>query len=215
MSEQKKERKMTVKGFLSKASKQGVKSAEGFIAQHRAWLEEGSLGEVTKPILVKLDAKQVYPTPALEMLSAVVLGYHYNQAQVQHEAAQEAAEVPRTQKKWIATIYDAAGAVQTRKNAKGEDEDLIKGFDLEQDANRWCDRRLFDGAPDWFGTVVSSSMVDGKGDLLSTVILRQDAIARILKQPRGAVVRQPPKGGSRLSFGIKNAKTTRVEFSRG
>lgn len=215
----KKARGMTVKGFLSKAAKQGAGSAMGFIAQHREWLEAGTLGEVTKPILVQLDARQVYPTPALEMLSAVVLGHHYAQAQVQHEAAQEvsAEAAPRvSSKKWVATIYNAEGVVQTRINAKGEDEELTKAFDLDQDANRWCDRRLFDGAPDWFGVVASTCMVDGNGDAIATVIMRQDAIARILRKPFSApVVRQPPKGGSRLSFGIKNAKTTRVEFSRG
>jgi hypothetical protein len=217
MSDAKKPRAMTVKGFLSKASKQGVGSAAGFIKQHREWLTTGSLAAATLPILTKLDACEIYPTPALEMLSTVVLGHHYAAVQAEHEEAQvQAEEAPRgSSKKWVATIYNAAGQVQTRINPKGEEEDLTKGFDLEQDANRWVDRRLFDGCPDWFGTVVSTCMVDTKGDALSTVILRADAIARILKQPRGPMVRQPPKGGSRLSFGIKNAKTTRVEFSRG
>lgn len=218
MSDAKKERKMTPRGFLHKASKQGVRSAEGFIAQHRAWLETGTLAQFTSPILAKLDRKEVYPTPALEQLSSAVLSHHLMAETAQEEVKQDQ-QVRETGtssgKAWLATIYDAAGHVCTRINAKGEEEDLIKSFDMSLDADRWCDRRLFDGASDWYGVVQSTRMVNGQGDPIANVILRQDAMARILKMPKGAITRKTGGGSGRLSFGIKNGKTTRVEFSRG
>lgn len=215
MSEQKKPRAMTAKGFLHKASKQGVRSAEGFIAQHREWLTTGTLAEVTLPILVKLDAKQIYPTPALEMLSAVVLGHHLSKETAQQEAVEEETAPARSSKRWTATIYNAAGEVQTRITASGDVELLEKSFDLSQEAGRWCDRRLFDGAPDWYGVVVSNYMVNAHGEALSTIIMRQDALARILKKPKTAAYRKTGMHSKGLGFGPGPAHDTRVTFSRG
>src|ERR1700687_5031424 len=53
MSETKKPRVMTPRGFLHKAS--GKVSAIAFLAQHKAWLETGELACKTTPILVKLE----------------------------------------------------------------------------------------------------------------------------------------------------------------
>lgn len=216
MSEDKKERKMTAKGFLHKATKQGAKSAEGFIAAHRAWLETGELAQFTSPILAKLDAKEVYPTPALQAITAVVLGHMLAENVAKAEASLVEGPGRVSEKAWTATIFNASGEIMTHKNGNtGEEKDLVQNFDSSSDADRWCDRRLFDGASDWFGTVVSNKMHGKDGQPISTVILRQDAIARILAQPKGPACRKTGGSTGKLSFGMKAAVTTRASFSHG
>lgn len=209
-----KERKMTAKGFLHKAG--GKISAEGFLAQHRAWLETGELASLTSPILRKLDDKEILPTPALEAVKAVVLGHMIasevrkgEEAIAKREAAGE-----KPKKNWVATIYNAKGEVCTRQNAKGETEDLEESFDNSSDADRWTDRRLFEGAPDWYGIVSHTSLINKEGEPLHTVVMRDDAIARILKTPKGPAVRRTGGSTSKLSFGVK-ATQDRAYFSRG
>lgn len=222
MSTEKKERKMTAKGFLNKAAKQGAKSAEGFIAQHREWLLTGTLAQFTAPILAQLDAKEVYPTPALQSISAVVLGHMLAEniasadTSQKGEPATKPIKEPREEKAWIACIFNAAGEIQTRKNENtGDDITLRQGFDSSSDADRWCDRRLFDGAPDWFGTVVSTKMFGKDGQPISNVILREDAIARILKKPLAPAMRKTGGSTNKLSFGMKAAVSSRASFSHG
>ncbi len=202
---------MTAKGFLNKAAKQGARSAEGFIAQHREWLLTGTLAQFVTPILTQLDAKELYPTPALQAISAVVLGHMLAEnianadTSAKGEPATKPIKEPREEKAWIACIFNAAG----------DDITLRQGFDSCSDADRWCDRRLFDGAPDWFGTVVSTKMFGKDGQPISTVILRQDAIARILAQPKGPACRKTGGSTGKLTFGMKAAVTTRASFSHG
>jgi hypothetical protein len=206
MTDSKKTRNMSIKGWLHKAS--GKVSATAFLASHREWLLSGDLSPVTSPILVKLDSKEILPTVALTDLRSVLLG---------HMVAKEAAKAeddllnPKgiagrrdgTRKPWVATIYNAKGEIQTRVKEDGSIEDLQKGFDKSSDADRWVDRRLFDGAPDWFGTVSHTTLCNKEGDPISTVIMRDDAIARILRQPKDAVMKVKSKTTDKLSFGVK------------
>jgi hypothetical protein len=124
------------------------------------------------------------------------------------EDAIENADKPGTQKPWLATIYNLKGEIQTRVTEKGEVEDLVKGFDKSQDADRWADRRLFDGASDWYGVVEHTTLK------VRTFINRQDAIARILKRPKGPTVHTKGTSTKTLGFGVK-AKQDRASFSRG
>lgn len=215
MSE-KKERNMTAKGFLHKAGTKAAASAAAFLSQHRAWLETGTLASLTSPILRKLDDRELMPTPALEAIKSVVLGHMIASEIRKGEEAMAKAQEGSTKapKNWIATIYNAKGEVCTRTNAKGEVEDLEESFDLSQEADRWTDRRLFEGAPDWYGIVAHVSLKNKEGDPLSTVIMRNDAIARIMKAPKGAVMRKTGGSTSKLSFGVK-AKNDVSKFSHG
>lgn len=206
MSEQKKERKMTAKGFLHKASTKAANAAAGFIAQHRAFLETGELAEFTSPILNKLDQKEILPTPALDAIKAVVLGHMLAMQVKQAEETIAKGEATGTSKPWTATIYNAKGEVCTRINEKGKEEDLSKTFDLSSDADRWVDRRLFDGASDWFGVI--------QGHGVESTIIREDAIARILKQKKGPATRKVGSTSSSLGFKAK-AVQDRCYFSRG
>lgn len=209
MSEQTKERKMTAKGFLHKTTTKAAKAATAFLAQHRAWLETGELAQFTSPILAKLDEKEILPTPALEAIKAVVLGHMLaKDCEVAEAKIQDDASKGRSQKPWLATIYNCKGEVCTRLNEKGEEEDLQKGFDLSSDADRWVDRRLFDGQSDWFG-VINSPIHKSE-----TTVIREDAIARILKKPKPCATRKTSASTSTLGFRPK-VQNDRFYFSRG
>jgi hypothetical protein len=210
MSDSKK-RNMSIKGWLHKAS--GKISATAFLVAHREWLLSGDLSPVTSPILVKLDNQEILPTAALTDLRSVLLG---------HMVAKEAAKAeddllnPKggTKKPWLATIYDAKGNIQTRVKEDGSVEDLQKGFDKSSDADRWSDRKLFDAPCDCYAIVSHTSIVNKSGDLLYTVVMRDDAIARILKVERGPVMKAHSKTTDRLGFGTK-VHNDRSVFSKG
>jgi hypothetical protein len=211
MSESKKPRVMTPRGFLHKAS--GKVSADAFLTQHRAWLESGELAEVALPILRKLDFQEILPTPALDEIRGAVLDHMLTKETKKAENAILNPAPAAKRKPWMATIYDAKGEIQTRINAKGEQEDLQETFDKSSDADRWTDRRLFEGASDWFG-VVSHTTITIKGEPLSTIIMREDAIARILQKPKGPAMKSQAKSSGKLSFGVK-VSNDRAVFSKG
>ena len=202
------ERKMTPKGFLHKATTKAANNATAFLAAHRQWLETGELAPLTSPILRKLDERDMMPTPALEEIKNVVLCHFLAQETKKAEDQMAKASEPKVQKAYIATIYDAKGNVATVLTEEKEEKELRQSFDMAQDAERWCDRRLFDGAPDWHGTVEST-----KG-LPPIHVLREDAIARILKQPKGPAVHTKGVSTKKLGFGVK-AKGDHFHFSKG
>ncbi len=202
------ERKMTPKGFLHKATTKAANNATAFIAAHRAWLETGELSNLTTPILRKLDEREVMPTPALEEIKNAVLFHFLAQETKAAEAAMAKRDEPKVQKAYVAAIYDAKGNIVTYVNDDGEEKEMIQSFDMSQDGERWCDRRLFDGAPDWHGEVVST-----KG-LPPIHVMREDSIARILKKPKGPAVHTKGVSTKSLGFGVK-AKGDHFHFSKG
>jgi hypothetical protein len=211
------ERKMSPKGFLHKASGKAANSASAFIATHREWLETGELALFTTPILLKVDSREMMPTPALEEIKAVVLAHHLAEeirlAQEKMEKADEPTE--GKSKSYVARIYDSkTGEVVQEKNDKGKLVDLKESFDDGTRAEGWTDRRLFAGAPHWFGVVESTKLFRQDGTAFAATILRDDSIARILRKPKAPVMKAQKKSGGRLSFGVK-AKESRASFSRG
>lgn len=214
MSNEKKERVMTPKGFLHKSTTKAAASAAAFLAQHRAWLLTGELAKVTQPILAKVDSGEIMPTPALPLIQKAVMDHMHEESRIKGEAAMKRAEEGPEPKNWTATILDSKGNVCTRVNSEGKIEELVKGFEKAQDADRWCDRRLVEGAPDWYGVVTHATMQNGQGEPLSNVILRSDALARVLATGKGPVMKQTSKGGGALSFRPK-AKGDHFHFSKG
>jgi hypothetical protein len=204
-----KERKMTPKGFLHKTTTKAANSAIAFLAQYREYLTTGELALKTSPIIAQVDAGELLPTPALKEIQYAVMTHIIESDTAKAEKSMDETARVGTRKPWRTTIYNAAGEVQTRVTEKGEVEDLIKGFDLGQRANEWADRRLFDGASDWYAMVEHTVLAN-----VQTRIERSDSIARILKQPKGPTIQQKGKSTKTLGFGVK-AKETRVTFSRG
>jgi len=206
------ERKMTPKGFLHKAN--GKIGPAAFLAQHRAWLETGELAYFTSPILLRLDDAEVLPTPALDEIKAVVLAHHLASEVAKGEAAILSAAQFQTSKNYLACIYNAKGELQTKLNDKGKEVPLRMAFDSGSDADGWVDRRLEESASDCFGTVESTKLFKSDGDPFTITILRQDALARLLRSKKGAVMKSKPQSAGRLSFGVK-AKQDHCHFSKG
>lgn len=214
------ERKMSAKGFLHKTTTKAAASAAAFIAQHREWLETGELASLTSPILRKLDDKEILPTPALNAIKDVVVGHMIaSEIRKGEEAMARREEQGNAKpKNWTATIYNAKGEVVSvsRINDEGKEEikDLTQSFDQSQEADRWTDRRLVEGAPDWYGVVQHSTLTNKDGEPLTCIILRGDALARVLRAPKGPAMRKTGGSTSRMSFGVK-AQQDRAHFSRG
>ena len=80
---------------------------------------------------------------------------------------------------------------------------------MAQQADGWVDRRLFDGAPDWHGVIQHTKIA-----CLKTVVMREDAIARILKKPKAPACHTKGVSTKSLGFGVK-AKGDHFHFSKG
>jgi hypothetical protein len=221
MSDTKKPRNMTPKGFLHKTTTKAALSAHAFLDQYREYLTTGELAERTSPILAKYDADKAQALAkmqdtnkiaqaSLKEIAHAVMVHIIESDHAKMEEKLEEAQSPKTgtKKPWIATILDAAGNICTRVKEDGEEEELVKGFDHASEADRWVDRRLFEGASDWYGEIDHASLP------IHTRIERQDAIARILKKAKGPTVQVRGKSTKTLGFEHK-AKENRFYFSRG
>lgn len=207
-----------------------MKSALGFFSAYREYLLTGELANAVSPIIAKVDAGETMPSQALPQVAQAIFEHvcvsdraklvekktqqdqRVSTAQaVKEEKAEKAEKTEKeetTPKPWQARIVNEAGEVQTRINAKGEEVDLSKGFDHASDADRWTDRRLFEGASNWHGEITHSSMN------IATVIERSDAIARMLKMPKGPSYHQ--KSMTTASLGNKmHCKQDHARFSHG
>lgn len=203
-------RNMSAKGFLAKTKTKAAASAAAFIATYRDWLLTGEVAKVTSPILLKFDNRELLPTPALNEITNAVFSHMMALESAKADASLIKAETPKEAKNYVATIYNLKDEVQTRINAKGEEEDLVKDFDLPQNAQRWVDRRLTEGSAglDWYGGIAHT-----KSDWIER-IEREDSFARILKQPKGPSLKPQKRSTPRLSFGVK-AKNDTCHFSHG
>lgn len=209
---EKKVRAMTPKGFIKKSANV---SALAFITAQRQWLESGELCELTSPVLARLDSGDILPTPCLETLRSIVMGYQLSKdTRIAEAKADGNGRKGKKEHDFIATIYNAVGVVQTRTNDQGEEVDLIQGFDSPSVASHWCDLRLISGGPDWFGIVIHCKMIDKETEEpMNTIVLRNDAIGRALRAKRGAVMAKKPQQSS-LSWGAK-VKNFTCHFSHG
>lgn len=207
MANETKERKMSPKGFLAKTQTKAANSAIAFLAQYREYLVTGEVKDRTSPIIAKVDAGELLPTPALREIQFAVMTHIIESDVAKADKAATEGAAKTTRKSWKASIYDAAGVLQTRINSKGEEEDLVKGFDLGQEADRWADRRLMEGTHGWYAIVEHTVIAN-----VSSRIERGDSMARLLKQPKGPAIHQKGKSTKTLGFGVK-AKQTRVTFS--
>lgn len=210
---------MTAKGFLHKA-RPNV-SALAFIEAHREYLTKGEVSGHTAPIVAKLDAKELLPTPALDEIKAAVFSHlmiaeaakaQKAIARANGEDTESEGRAPRVPKAYRANIVDESLNVVTEKK-DGKDVSLSKEFDLYQDAERWVDRRLFDN-PGCIGEIATTRETDSKGNPRIYNVSREASMARILRQPGKPVCKGEGKGGGGLGFGVK-CKQDRAVFSHG
>lgn len=211
----KKERAMTPKGFLHKTTTKAAASASAFLEAHRAFLETGELASLTSPILRQVDDRSLMPTPALEAIKAVVLGHILAlETQKVEERLASGENGTRTPKNWLATIYDKEGNICTRVKEDGKEVSIQQEFDQPQEADRWVDRRLFEGQTDWFGVVSHTTKTNKDGEPLSVTITRTDALARILAKKAGPVMKGQAKSSGKLGWGVKT-RPSHAKFSHG
>jgi hypothetical protein len=210
MTEAKKERKMTPKGFLRKLST--AKSAIGFIEAHRAYLTTGELAPLTSPIVHMVDSGALMPTPALTEIQSAV----WSHIMLQDQSKAERFLLPKEEKEpkaYVAQILDELGRVQFHVTDSGDMKELIADFDMPQDAERWVDRQLVDGAPNWHGSITWLLCPEKLNPV--RIVSRDESMKRLLRAPRMAVhktVKVGTSGG--LGFGVK-VKQDAAKFSRG
>jgi hypothetical protein len=211
------ERKMTPKFFLAKTKTKAAASAAGFLAAHREFLSSGALAEKTVLVLNKLDSKEIMPTPALAEITDIVFRHLLSCETKKAKEDLENAKISAPKRDgWTATILDSRGNVCTRINEEGEEVDLEKGFAMSSDADGWVDRRLTEGnaASDWYGVIRHNTLRTKEGKPFESIILRADALARILKKGKTPICKVKPQTTNRLSFGVK-AQQDHCSFSKG
>lgn len=216
MTTEKKARKMSAKGFLTKSnSNKATTAAMGFLAAHREYLLTGEVSYSTAPIVEAFDKGELIASVALQEVKNAVLAHVMELDRLAAEEALEKGDSPSgdSKKHFLAEIRDAStGNLCLREKEDGTMEKLSKRFPMPQDAERWVDRRLFDGCPSWYGTVTQTNALHPEH--ATDVIERVDAIARILKKPRNSVTKSNKYSGGGLGFGVKVHEKP-VKFSRG
>jgi hypothetical protein len=182
-------RTMTPKWFLSLSV--GKVSATEFIAKHRGFL---SSIPGTEDILKRLDSGEVFPSIAMQVLQKAVLD-HMLTCMVEKHAPK-----PQTS----TALYN----VQIRSATGIEDE---KGFTSHMDAQRWADRRLASGAPNWHAVVTPNRVHAEK----TQIIQRDDALFRLYgKKGTTPIMKTMRPSNGKLAWGVK-AKPSAAKFSRG
>lgn len=90
-----------------------------------------------------------------------------------------------------------------------KEEPAIFDADTYQAASRIADRKLSERGDSVYATIANTH-----GKPITTIIQRDDAIARMMARPKGPSTRNTASSSSTLGFGIK-AKNDRSHFSRG
>lgn len=206
MTDNAKPRAMSPKGFLHKTTTKAAGSALAFLATYREYLTTGEVAIATSPIIARMDAGEILPTPCLEEIKAAVFNHMIAADALKAEAAIEKQQEPKKTKPHVGMIYDETGAIATRINNEGEVEELIKAFDLPQECQRWIDRRLVEAAPRSYATL------DHTKTAQQETISRDEAFERIYKEKRGPVMKPQSKSTPRLGFGVK-AHPSKSTFS--
>jgi hypothetical protein len=194
------ERKITIKGFIKKAT--NAKGAEGFLAQYREYLTTGEVASITSPIIAKIDNGGLTPETGLEDITNAVFAHMMVRDLNKAEESVAKASEPAITKPVLAKILSASG------------EELDSdSFHLHQDAERWVDNRLYSGYPGSHGEVIHTKLLI-KGEPQTTKITREDSISRILRKPKGAATKRVGASSGRLGFGVR-ARQSHSHFSRG
>jgi hypothetical protein len=211
----------TGKMFLHRATGKALASAAGFLQQHREFLLTGEFASVTAPILEKIDAKELMPTPGLQAIRQAVMDHllflsvkeHSEKIETIQASVAEVSDVETVEEKdnnpWTVRILNADGNVCTRMTSKGKVEELIKSFPRASAADRWSVLRLLGES---VGCV--AEMTNHRIPNLKTTMLRDDAVAEYFKKGPSCSCHVKSTSGSALSFRPK-VHETRATFSHG
>ena len=193
---------------MHKFIKGGAKvSALSFIAAHREWLEAGSLGEMTAPVLARLDAGEIFPTPALRELQQIALDHHLTrQISAGKAKAERAGKGGTPAKPYLAKVFSAGGEVAV----DSEGEEISESHESAFKAHGWVNRRLDQGSPGWWGEVV-----DTRTGIAERVDRDQALAALYRDRPgAGAVTKRTATGSGSMRPQMR-VKGDHFHFSRG
>lgn len=202
------DKKMTAKGFLRKLNSKAALSALGFLAAHRDYLVSGELAETLRPIVERVDKGELLPTPALSEIRQAVMSHIMAAEIAKAEKAIEKANKAggSASKTFQAIILDSAGRVQVSVNERGEQKELRQNFKLPQEAERWVDRRLVEGSPNWHGEVLHNGAPWDE-------ITRDESMARMYKRAKHPFMKRQASPG-KLTGQIK-IRAKQASFSKG
>ena len=220
---------LTATSWIKKANSSKL-SASVFIAAHRNWLETGQYAEIASPILRMHDTEKAdllsnkldTEAPACKYLELIkdAIFTHWHQSEIKAAENKMAVKdnspsVSSNSKNWTAIVYNSKGDIQTRTTDSGEVQDMVKSFQMVNDADRWCDLRLvIDCTSDCYAVISHNHMMRADGDPISTVVMRQDALARIFKAKKRPFFVKTGVRDNSLSFSPKVGQT-RMHFSHG
>jgi hypothetical protein len=194
---------MGPKGLLQKANSATV-SAIAFFEAYREYLLTSEVSYATAPIVAKVDAGELFPTPALDEIKHAVMGHIMLVDLLKAKESVEKASKPTQSKKpFQAVIRDGSGSIILDEKGK----EVKQTFDLPQRASEWCDRRLFEQTSDCFGEVFHHGVH-------YEFVNRDESLARILKPQRMALHKVNHPAQSKMGFGVK-VKESKCTFSHG
>lgn len=194
---------MTHKGFLAKTKTKAANSALAFLSAHSEFLLTGALAPLTRPILIKVDAKELLPTEGLKQIKDVVFSHMMALDMAKAQESLTRSEDLKITKPYKVTLFSAVDGSVIQEDKK----DLIKGFDMAQDAERWADLRLVENPN-------SRAEIAWHGNTTLTLVTRDEAFARVYPKSKGGATKRTGVNMSKLGFGVK-ASQTRSHFSRG
>ena len=196
------ERKMSLKGFLNKANSKAANSANAFLTAHKEFLMTGQLGELTGPILIRLDNRELLPTPALSEIKQLVLGYMIAQQVVSGQPKVRDPKDPNTKaststsKPYTGEVYDEFNTVI-----------YSQAFEAHIRAQDWCDRRLvLDAGNGWIGKIIDNCTQR------ESIVDRDSAFSRMLKVNKPPVSKKTGSGDGKWRM---RAVGDHAYFSRG
>jgi hypothetical protein len=200
---------MTPKQLLNKANKS--KSAIKFFQEQRQYLLGGEMSAILSPIVRRVDAGDVMPTPALQEVAQHIAEYLLYTNLADAETKRQHSEDRATPKNWTVKILDAEGNLGFREIPKGDIEFLTASFETAQEADTWANNKLSS-----LGSIGWSANISHLHSKAQTSIQRDEALSAVNKRKVGAATKKTKKTTTnRLGFGPGPHSTSRASFSRG
>lgn len=190
---------MTLKGFVRKATV--AKSAIGFLDAQKEYIRQQ---EFLAPTLEQYENGAVLAGDALIQIRDIAFERMRDQDIEKARKSSEKQPREKAVKAYTVTLFHKEGS----RIVEGESE----SFDILQAADGWADRRLFADASTVHAEILTS-MIGKNNQPIKFTVMRQDAIARMLKAKRGPVTKGSSVSSS-LSFKPK-VKNDISHFSRG
>jgi hypothetical protein len=194
---------LTVMSWINRSCKLGPFAHAAWLAATRGFLMQGAHAVVTLPIMAKVTAGTIYPTPAVTALLHALVTWN---AETSLKLALERSHRQAKLHSWIVTIWDGeSNAVSVGGKVVCEDS-----FESCSEAEGYADRRLVDSAPS-----TGFAIVHAQSEKTILRVTRDEAIERVFPHVKGPFCKRVGGRQSSLAMGRKAARDTRAVFSHG